>query len=153
MKIRSRHLFHRMLTRLRWSRRFLAWLEEQGARLGEDAVFVFDLLKSGYTAEQIEDSVATDFEAPTNTTAPALTGTAQEGETLTLSVGVWTGKPSFTYEWLHDGTDAIAGASGTSYTLTEDDVGHTIVVKVTATNAFGTDNENTAATAEVIAAD
>ena len=81
--------------------------------------------------------------APVNTVAPAITGTTVEGETVEASSGTWTGSPtSFAYEW-QDCNSAgascapIAGADGPSYKLTSSDVGATLRVQVTATNAGG----------------
>jgi|GEM_PF-3019698 len=86
------------------------------------------------------------------TTAPVCTkvpgtpiGTTYEGETLEVSSdGTWTGSPTptFTHQWRRcdaSGNNAVAisGATGTTYTLTADDVGSTIRVAVTGTNVSG----------------
>jgi len=88
--------------------------------------------------------------APVNTVAPAITGTATEGETLTASDGTWQGYPvpTLTYQWFRS-SEAIVGATDATYELTTDDVGETITVTVTAMNLFGTASETSAATAEV----
>src|SRR5262249_2437016 len=40
------------------------------------------------------------FVAPSNSTAPVIMGTAQQGQTLSVSNGSWTGSPtSFAYAW------------------------------------------------------
>ena len=72
-------------------------------------------------------------------TAPALSGQALVGGTLTLSAGLWGGipAPAVTQEWLRDGV-AIAGVSGTGYTLTPEDDRTEISARVTATSAAGT---------------
>lgn len=51
---------------------------------------------------------------PANTGAPAITGTAQEGQTLTVSQGSWTGvEPvSYSYQWQRCTTQPL-GAAGT----------------------------------------
>lgn len=51
-KLYSRHLRHGDFKRVRHSKDMLAWLTEQGARLGKTPEQVFELLKSN-TAEQI----------------------------------------------------------------------------------------------------
>lgn len=82
--------------------------------------------------------------APINTSLPIISGTAREGETLTASSGSWRGtRPiSFTFQWLRcnrsgAGCGAIGGATRQTYTLLAADVGQTMRVRVTATNAAG----------------
>jgi hypothetical protein len=82
--------------------------------------------------------------APANTTPPAISGTPQQGQTLTATTGQWSGDQPITYafQWLRcDATGgnciAIGGANGQTYTVTGDDVGHRLRVQVTATNADG----------------
>lgn len=90
--------------------------------------------------------------APVNTVAPAISGTAEQGQTLTASAGTWTGSPApaFAYLWRRGGT-AIAGATGVTYVLLPADVGAAITVTVTATNAAGSAAATSAATAPVTA--
>ena len=93
--------------------------------------------------------------APSNTALPAITGTAQVGQTLTSSTGSWTNSPtSYSYQWeWFDTSTNISGATGSTYVLATGDVNHKIAVKVTATNASGSSSPATsAATAAVIAA-
>lgn len=75
---------------------------------------------------------------PTNITAPTISGTARERETLTAtSVGTWRDFPtSFSYQWRR-GSNNISGATNSTYTLVAADVGNSISVAVTATNASG----------------
>lgn len=74
---------------------------------------------------------------PLNVAAPVIIGTATEGETLSASAGVWLNDPtSYTYQWRRSGAD-IAGATASTYLLASADVGTTISVAVTATNANG----------------
>lgn len=88
--------------------------------------------------------------APANTVAPAITGTAEVGETLTVTNGTWTGVPTPTYarQWYADDV-AIEGATGLTYVLTEDEEGAVITVVVTATNAAGSAQATSNATAEI----
>lgn len=78
---------------------------------------------------------------PVNTVAPALSGTAQEGQTLTCSTGTWTGTPiiTYTYQWKRNGSD-IGSATNSTYTLVTADVGQSIKCTVTATNGAGSVN-------------
>lgn len=80
---------------------------------------------------------------PANTAAPTVTGTEQQGKTLTARPGTWTGNPSFSYRWQRcaaDGTGCgnIDNAASKTYVLTSADVGKTVRVQVTGTNSDGT---------------
>ena len=86
--------------------------------------------------------------APPNNVAtgsPVITGTAQVGETLSVDVSGISDDDTIitstlTYLWYaNDGTDdtAIEGATGSTYTLVDDDVGKTITVQVIFTDGFG----------------
>ena len=84
---------------------------------------------------------AQTFTAPVNTVAPAITGTAQEGQTLTSSTGTWTGNPTptYSYQWKRNGSN-IGSATNSTYTLVTADVGQSIKCMVTATNAISAVN-------------
>lgn len=85
--------------------------------------------------------------APANTVPPAIAGTPTEGQTLTASTGTWTGTPtSYSYQWKRGVTNV--GSDQNTYVLVAGDVGSTITVTVTATNAGG----STAATSDPTAA-
>lgn len=86
---------------------------------------------------------------PSNLTAPVITGTATNGQTLTSSNGTWAGNPtSYTYQWKRGGV-AISGATSSSYTLTNSDVGLVITLTVTATNFYGSVSSTSAGTSAV----
>jgi YD repeat-containing protein len=78
-----------------------------------------------------------------NTVAPTITGTAQNGDTLTASTGTWLGSGlTYSYQWLRCDADgrncsSSSGATSSTYLLTPDDVGFTIKVAVTGTNSEG----------------
>jgi hypothetical protein len=76
--------------------------------------------------------------APVNTVAPIITGTAQEGQTVTCSTGTWTGTPTITYayQWKRNGSN-IGSATNSTYTLVTADVSQSITCQVTATNGSG----------------
>jgi len=87
---------------------------------------------------------AVAFETPpVNIALPTISGSPQQGETLTASTGSWSNRPaSFAYQWddcNSDGTGctAVSGASSSSHLLTAGDVGHTVEVQVTAANGGG----------------
>jgi hypothetical protein len=88
-------------------------------------------------------ATAASAAAPTNTGQPTISGREQQGRVLTATAGTWTGAPtSFSYHWqrcLSDGTgcQSIPAAAGKTYTPVANDVGRTLRVVVTATNAGG----------------
>ena len=81
--------------------------------------------------------------APANTTPPTISGTVQQGKTLTATNGTWSNNPTtFAYRWQRcaaDGTGCtnIDNAASRTYTLRLADVDHTVRVAVTASNADG----------------
>ncbi len=95
--------------------------------------------------------------APTNSTLPTISGTAEEGKTLTATTGTWTGSPtSYTYQWQDCNTSGeactnIGSATSSTYKLTASDVGHTLRVVLTATNTGGSTKAASAATGTVAA--
>src|SRR5207245_11589085 len=95
---------------------------------------------------------------PANTAPPTITGTAQQGQTLTEVHGSWTGEPtSFTHQWLQgnslgEGCLPISGATSQAYMPVAGDVGHEIEVEETAVNAGGSSSAKSAPTAAVAAA-
>jgi hypothetical protein len=90
--------------------------------------------------------------APRNTSAPTVTGTDREGNTLTAHNGGWANSPtSFAYQWQRCAPDGsgctdITGATKQTYALASADVDHTIRVGVTATNADGSSSASSAVT-------
>jgi uncharacterized membrane protein len=80
---------------------------------------------------------------PANTAAPAISGTPQEGSTLTGSNGTWTNSPTkFTYAWLRcdnkgNSCATVNGATKNTYVIASGDVNTTIRFRVTASNSAG----------------
>ena len=94
--------------------------------------------------------------APVNSAPPTVSGIAAEGQTLTATAGAWTGTTpiDLRYQWRRcDSGGAncvdVAAASPTTYALTTADIGHTIRVRVTASNAYGQLSVDSAPTAVV----
>jgi hypothetical protein len=90
---------------------------------------------------------------PVNTAPPTISGSAQQGQTLTASPGSWSGAQPIVpaYQWQRcDASGAncanIDAASSPSYQLTSADVGNTIVIAVTAGNSAGSAIASSAAT-------
>lgn len=96
--------------------------------------------------------------APAVTSAPVITGTAQVGQTLTVTPAVFTGDPAptVTRQWEKStggAYTAIAGATDLTYDPVVGDVGATIRVTETATNSKGTVTSSSDPTAAVVAAE
>lgn len=92
-------------------------------------------------------------ELPANTAVPSISGLAEVDESLSADVGTWTGTEPITYayQWQRCDTGCvdIAGATGSSYGVSTDDVGFSLAVVVTATNAAGPVSASSAETAVV----
>jgi sugar lactone lactonase YvrE len=94
-------------------------------------------------------------EFPVNTSPPTISGTAEEGDTLKLKEGSWTGLTPFTfaYQWQRCNAKSecpdIEGASATEYTASAEDVGSRLRVAVTRTNIAGSSTASSAQTAVV----
>ena len=82
-------------------------------------------------------------------TLPTISGTPQVGETLTADASAITNRNDITnttlaYQWLHGtagGDTEITGATLSTYEITDDDLGHSIKVRVTFTD--DEDNQET----------
>jgi CSLREA domain-containing protein len=99
------------------------------------------------------------MQAPGNTALPAITGAAEQGETLTATPGTWTGSPtSYSYSWSmcitlsgHTSPTCFANfVTGQTLALTGQAYAFaTLTVTVTATNAGGSTKATSAASASV----
>ena len=80
-------------------------------------------------------------EAPVVKSPPTITGTLQQGETLTANPGEWTNSPTgHALQWLRCESDEcvpISGATSSKYTLTSADTNLSVAVRETAKNAGG----------------
>jgi hypothetical protein len=81
---------------------------------------------------------------PANTAPPAVTGVAVEKQSLSATQGSWTQLPTgYAYQWLRCGANgtgcsAISGATSATYAIAAADGGHTLEIRVAATNSRGT---------------
>ena len=132
---------------------------DQGAVCTSDGRMLANEVKLTVTGPDAPDPTPTPQPNTPATGQPTISGTAQVGETLTAETsGIedadGLGNAVFSYQWLADGVD-IAGATGSSYTPVETDIGKALTVTVT----FSDDESNpesltSAATAAVaLAAD
>lgn len=86
---------------------------------------------------------ATIVAAPVESAAPAITGTPQVGQTLSMtSSGTWTAypAPAYTYQWEScsgSSCTPIVYATASTFTLTSAQAGEQIKLRVTATNSVG----------------
>ena len=90
---------------------------------------------------------------PVNLSLPAISGAAQEGQTLSVSNGSWSNSPTgFIYQWKRNGV-AIAGSVNSTRTLVAADIAAAITCTVVAANLGGPSLPvTTLSTAAVIAA-
>lgn len=85
-------------------------------------------------------------DVPVNSAPPQITGSPVAGQTLSCSLGTWSGTPAPARQWLRAGAP-ISGATNETYALTAADLGAQIACRVTAT---GSDGETEATSAAVV---
>lgn len=113
------------------------------------AIFVTGGIAQSTTAAQAQY-------APSNTGAPTISGTAQEGQTLTANTGTWSSSSNVTYsyQWQRCNSSGaacvdVSGATSQQYAVVAADVGNKLRVVVTATNTDGSSRANSATTGTV----
>lgn len=115
------------------------------------------LREAGYLIQLANGGYSITYQ-PTASSSPTISGTATVGAQLTENAAVWQNGPTgFVYQWQRCDTsgnacEAIAGATGQRYTLTGNDVGHTIRVAETASNAYGASAPATSSATGVVVA-
>ncbi|MFO6424100.1 choice-of-anchor U domain-containing protein [Motilimonas sp. KMU-193] len=94
-------------------------------------------------------AVANVNDAPTGSVT--ISGTATQGETLTANntLADADGLGTLSYQWKRGGSD-VSGATSSSYTLTQDDVGETITVTVSYTDGGSTAESKTSDATAVV---
>ena len=105
---------------------------------GGNEDFDLEVFTLGFVQEEIVVEPTTAGNAPQLSVAPAITGTAEVGETLTCSSGTFTGDTpiSYSYQWFAGGV-AIDGATSSTYDLTAAETGKKIMCRVLAKNTAG----------------
>jgi hypothetical protein len=94
--------------------------------------------------------------SPANMSPPAISGLAEEGQTLTATPGRWTNSPTVISEqWERcsasgGSCSAITGATAQKYTLTASDIGSTFRVQEIASNADGVSSPAQSALSAVV---
>ena len=115
---------------------------------GSDS-FTYRATDSGGASVVGTANVTVNFidDAPTNTAAPLIAGTAEDGQVLNTDNGSWSDNSfpdvtpiSYAYQWYRDADTAaggevtITGATSSSYMVASDDVGYYLKVGVVATD-------------------
>ena len=136
---------------------FIALAEDQGQTIKVRVTFSDDAgnetTLTSVATEAVEAAPQPDSPA---TGVPTITRTAQVGETLTVDTSGIADtdglvNATFSYKWLSDDAD-IGGATGSTYTLVDDDEGQTIKVRVIVTDDAGNETTLTSAATEAVAA-
>jgi hypothetical protein len=121
------------------SLRFFTALVMGSAEQYNEANSVMQLLSSlEVDSNYVKVNASAGGAAPVNTLLPAITGTAEVGQTLAGSNGTWTGTPtpSLTRQWFADG-ESLPAETASTLVLTAGHEGAVITFMVTATNYHG----------------
>lgn len=108
----------------------------------------------GQTDDYTAVSPVVQAAIPVLSTAPAVTGTARDGQVLTATSGSWKGTATINYDFqwqscTSGGCTNIVGADGPTYRLTSSEIGTSMKVVVTAWNGGGSTVGASATTAVV----
>jgi hypothetical protein len=120
------------------------------------AVVAAAMVATGGRAAGTTSAAQYQYGVPVNTAAPAITGTAEVGQTLTTTNGTWNGATPMTYAVKWTSCDAngaacvdIAGATSTTYKVQTSDTGRRLRAFVTATNSSGSGQAASAPTVAI----
>jgi predicted RNA-binding protein with TRAM domain len=124
------------------------------------AITATDTMGQQTTASATATAVVGVPPAPVNTIVPAFSGTATQGQVLTITGrGTWTSPDTLSYgeQWERcddTGTNCVAipGATGFVYRLSAADVGDEVTVQVTATDQEGQTTTATATPTAIVTA-
>jgi len=120
-------------------------------------IYAFVIATNSYGTTTIPTATTTpSIGAPINSDPPVITGDISgAGNTLSASTGEWINSAgTFDYQWYSCDIDgahcsAIAGATDSTYDVTNGDVGTTVLVEVDATNVEGTGTADSSPTGVV----
>lgn len=117
---------------------------------GRNEDFDLEIFTLAFQQEEIVVNPTASGVSPYYTAAPAITGTATVGQTLTLGNGTWAGDATitYTYDWYANSVK-ISGANASTYVLTSTELSKRITGRVTATNDSGSASATTAPTSAV----
>ncbi|WP_183909347.1 retention module-containing protein, partial [Simiduia aestuariiviva] len=103
-------------------------------------------------SQQVSSQLAYQVQGPNTAGSVAISGNAVEDETLTATISDANGATgAVTYQWFADGV-AIVGATGSTLTLTDAEVGKSITVQASYTDDEGfSESPSSTATAAVVA--
>lgn len=99
-----------------------------------------DIANTAFTSNVVSN-------APVCSVLPAISGTANVGEILTVTSGTWSGSPTISYQWQWAHIRAnIHNANTNTYTIANEDLGQSVTCMVTATSSGGTNSVHAVAT-------
>jgi hypothetical protein len=132
------------------SQTYTVRIEDRGHSLSCDVTATNSGGSASQTSERVVVAAGTAGRPPQNEVAPEVSGKPAVAETLTCSGGTWSGSPAptFTYQWLRDGS-IIASATSSSYVVLDADQGHSLSCKVTAINEEGVAAQNSGNVLEI----
>ncbi len=113
-------------------------------------------LAAGFGLGSFVVPASSDAWPPDATTQPTITGTVQQGQTLTAAHGSWTdSRTAYSYQWLRCSSSgescvAIAGATAQTYVPVAEDVGHELRVQQTAKDFSDFGRPETSAASAVV---